>query len=679
MKKFLILNGYFLIAFAANAAESNRIQLAMQAQANAARMPSVPTLSIGVVGNIKQGTTAATIQNPAVVTPTPITPPTPPEKPDKPEKPGPDVPKCLPSGYTITNCMNDLQSCITGGGLANGLATLYDRNISADIIVGMNLCRAQVDFCIANITKCDGDDKYQIYCGATDVWRDFLSRVITPAYYNFVLQNTGLTPNQAENTCLLLDRNVYGSGLAGVSDHDKVTTEYDIQVGAYNGANGNVLIKNNPLGSQVNTTGINGQRGYYARWDATAAQCSVRVAAYNGGKMITNDWLFGIAGDERPAEAWKKTGDSFICNGDLFEFSLLNTTYTIGAVAMPGGAVAGSLIGYGVEKAKKLNCKDEKDRLQLHAEIVAADAGRVIGGVVPAFDYANDINLTEDICNQIASLPRTQCAGVGGGTAVSAKVNDTAITNGQQTVGNTVVNASGLGSSSTVATSSNCAAAAIVNNLKIINAGNTAKGAVVGGLTGLAAGGAATLISSFLEKNNISCSIGDGLEKIGYGKTGRIKSLKEYYVMWNLNLPDAVRPNGIVNNCNDWKNACASVLDLALCPTTQISYQNARTIVDNACAVRGGNCVESISVAVSQGACVDGQGTCAVRDNNSGGNDNGNGEHGGGHGGNGNGGHGNINASQVATYENWGYNAEGVWQSNGVAVIGGNGIVEQGR
>lgn len=71
------------------------------------------------------------------------------------------------------------------------------------------------------------------------------------------------------------------------------------------------------------------------------ATCLIRVAAYNKDKHISNSWLFGAAGDDRPAEVWKAAGDTFSCNKDLFGFSLMNDTSTAAVVGVGGGTVLG--------------------------------------------------------------------------------------------------------------------------------------------------------------------------------------------------------------------------------------------------------------------------------------------------------------------------------------------------
>ena len=205
----------------------------------------------------------------------------------------------------------------------------------------MGLCLTQVERCVTTVRR----NCQYVYASNSDVWLDFNARKVQPEYYAFVLRQTGLTPTQAENTCLLLDRNTYGAAFNAVSVSDRVTSEYDQRVGAYNSARNDSLSKQNPLGARVNDTGIDGKRGYSARWDAENAQCLLRVAAYNKDTPITNSWLFGIVGDDSLAEVWQATGSSFTCNKDLFGFSLMPKTKTVAATAIPGGTLLGAGIG----------------------------------------------------------------------------------------------------------------------------------------------------------------------------------------------------------------------------------------------------------------------------------------------------------------------------------------------
>ena len=311
--------------------------------ASTQRMPSMPTLPLIAVGNIS--------------TDVPVSPNN-----DVPNgggngggdnPPGPDLPpnvtiqECPDGGvknsaYTIDNCMRDVLACVNNGALPNGLNDMFNDDLRASIINGMGLCYNQVDKCITDVRR----NCARVYGSRADVWIDFNSRKVQPEYYSFVLRKTGLTPVQAENTCLLLDKNVYGKSFAAVAGEGKVTAEYDQKIGAYNSQMDGMLSKDNPMGSVVNQNGyVDSQRGHYARWDAATAECLIRVAAYNKDKQISNSWLFGAIGDDRPAEVWKVAGETFTCNKDLFGFSLMKDTATAALIGVGGGTVLGAGIG----------------------------------------------------------------------------------------------------------------------------------------------------------------------------------------------------------------------------------------------------------------------------------------------------------------------------------------------
>jgi hypothetical protein len=105
------------------------------------------------------------------------------------------------SEYAVENCMSDIYSCVSNGALPNGLNDLFNEDLRNSIVSGMGLCSAQIDKCVSSVRK----NCANIYRAASDVWLDFNSRRIQPEYFSFVLRKTGLTPNQAENTCWLLD------------------------------------------------------------------------------------------------------------------------------------------------------------------------------------------------------------------------------------------------------------------------------------------------------------------------------------------------------------------------------------------------------------------------------------------------------------------------------------------
>ena len=319
----------------------------------ASRMPSIPILPVSAVGNM---TVSSGQINNAQPTPNPNPNPNPNPDPDPdptpdpdtpvPPAPNPPTPECPDGGvenssYSVESCMNDILGCVNGGALPNGINSLFNEDLRNSIVNGMGLCLTQVENCVRTVRR----NCQFVYSSNSDVWLDFNARKVQPEYYAFVLRQTGLTPTQAENTCLLLDRNTYGAAFNAVSVNDRVTSEYDQRVGAYNSARNDSLSKQNPLGARVNDTGIDGKRGYYARWDAENAQCLLRVAAYNKDTPITNSWLFGIVGDDSLAEVWQATGSSFTCNKDLFGFSLMPTTKTVAATAIPGGTLLGAGIG----------------------------------------------------------------------------------------------------------------------------------------------------------------------------------------------------------------------------------------------------------------------------------------------------------------------------------------------
>ncbi len=321
--------------------------------ATTARMPNMPTLPLISVGNISTDlpsgggvpNTPNTPDNPDI----PDNPDTPdnPDNPDTPDNPNTPEAPCDDGGeqnsaYNVNMCMNDLLRCINNGALPNGLNDMFNQDQRYAIMNGMGLCNTQIEQCIASVRQ----NCQYVYRTPTDVWIDFNYRKVQPEYYNFVLRKTGLTPHQAENTCWLIDKNTYGKSFAAVAADGKTTGEYNQAIKPYNGQQGSVSIKTQPLGATVNNSGtVDAKRGHYARWDASTATCHIRVAAYNKDKPITNEWLFGIAGDDQSAEVWMNAGDTFTCNKDLFGFSLMNKTKTAAAVGIGGGTLLGAGIG----------------------------------------------------------------------------------------------------------------------------------------------------------------------------------------------------------------------------------------------------------------------------------------------------------------------------------------------
>lgn len=365
---------------------------------NAARMPIMPILPVNAVGNVTLSSDN--------VDPTPNPNPDPDPNPNpEPDTPVP-TPECPDGGianstYTVESCMNDVLGCVNGGALPNGINSLFNEDLRNSIVNGMGLCLTQVENCVTMVRR----NCQNVYASSSDVWLDFNARKVQPEYYSFVLRMTGLTPTQAENTCLLLDRNTYGVAFDAVSVNDQVTSEYAKNIGAYNGQMNNTLSKANPLGAEINKTGIDGKRGYYARWDAENAQCLLRVAAYNKDDHITNSWLFGVVGDDSPAEIWQAAGSTFTCNKDLFGFSLMPKTKTTAAVAIPGGTLLGAgigaLAGHG---DRDFDCSDENMRTQLFKKL--QESGKI--GSLNQFietDLSNaDKTMSLAQCREIVNL-----------------------------------------------------------------------------------------------------------------------------------------------------------------------------------------------------------------------------------------------------------------------------------
>lgn len=688
----------------------------------AARMPTMPSVGLTTIGN----PAVVTINQPAevnsvhtVVDPTPgPTPPPPPEPQPEP------TPECedggvMNSDYTVTMCMNDVLQCVNTGALQGGLNDLFNEDVRNSIMGGMKLCQANIDKCISQVrVNCRN-----VYNETTDVWLDFNSRIIQPEYYNFVLRKTGLTPNQAENTCLLLDRNTYGSSFSSVSDTNVVNTEYNNKVGAYNAANGGTLSKDNPQGVNVNTDGYDGNRGHYARWDAAKAECLIRVAAYNKDKLITNSWLFGAVGNETPAEVWEKTGSTFTCSKDLFDFSLMNDTKTVAVVGVGGGTVLGTAIGaaagagaYNKKKAaydealEEYNdtkyedpCEDDEYRAKLGAyiqrekgkdlvlrtylyESVKLKTEQKDGETVtlkevdeksaqPVFDANKDWStMNTKQCRAIHGLyskmelykAALQYCDIHGWVETTSTVTVQGITNKtiKFTADGTDVMCNGnttcpigltekqiteyvqscaflpLQAGLSVASDSilcehngECVPAEkIAEDVKVLEAlleeiapavdtrvaktfksdskepnkgKEIGKGIAIGAATGAAAGGLATAITAFVEKGNITCKVGDGLNSVALGKSHTIDSLKDFYVKWNLHLPDTVSPTSVVTDIESWKQACTQFNSKLMdCPKVQINMKDTNgkyTLIPSACKVSGSICIVNDSVATSHG------------------------------------------------------------------------------
>ena len=648
--------------------------------ASVARMPSMPTLPINSVGNIS---TDVPTGGTNVV----------PEPPVEPECPDGGVKN---SAYTVDMCMDDVLRCINNGALPNGLNNLFNEEVRHAVENGMGLCISQIEKCVTDVRR----DCANVYRSAADVWIDFNSRKVQPEYYNFVLRKTGLTPNQAENTCRLLDKNTYGASFAAVANDGTTTAEYNKTVGAYNSQQGNMLVKTNPQGVKVNdgNTGVDGSRGHYARWDAETATCLIRVAAYNKDKHISNSWLFGAAGDDKPAEVWKAAGDTFSCNKDLFGFSLMNDTSTVAVVGIGGGTVLGAGIGAIAGHGKReFNCNLGKHRELLMDELKDGRAVGILneyikekvdiskksmdektcGEIVELFDkyyqyetaiaeckdaeyeYKSSITVklsfvttsdeaaavkavapwcfnenykTVDECQNFLDL---QCTLAGDVDKCRTKliekqvkftelsVSPKKLVDGQDCTLKALNLDKENGKGIYCSQSGKCITASNVETeLKRLNSvfgkditnlmingekSNMAKSVGIGAAVGAGTGGLATAITAFVERNNISCRVGDGLEQVAFNKSYSIDTLKDFYVKWNLRVPDVVAPTATITDCQSWKNTCATFADLEQCAAAQFNYKPAgalmTTLVYSACMVSGSACIENYRVAQSQGAC----------------------------------------------------------------------------
>lgn len=646
------------------------------------RMPTMPTLPINTLGNISQNINTVVSTTTTDKPGSPDAPDTPdepdvpdvPDVPDEPDVPDVPAPECPDGGvkfsvYTVDNCMKDVMNCVNGGALPNGMQDLFNEDVRNSIFNGMNLCATQVDKCIASVRmNCEN-----VYRVPADVWLDFNARKIQPEYYNFVLRKTGLTPYQAENTCLLLDRNTYGTSFNAVSaNNNKVTSEYNVPVKAYNGQGGT---KPNTQGVKINNkSGIDGGRGYYARWDATNAECYVRVGAYNKDAQIKNSWLFGAAGDDKIAETWMPVGSTFTCNKDLFGFSLYNDTSTVAVVGIGGGTLVGAGVGAAAGHGKRsFDCGVKDHRKKLLDQLIATEVLDTVNTKLSTHISVADNDITESQCLQIANLVDNSAVCVdkyyvkwkcevsmadeyGNSTqdlfVINADSEDSYIsqienakekyssdkavlaalqaclqeaTDWEDNINAEVVSklricarkssidaiSACLHDSVTGAYDVECPDAKQFNKITIFRTlqdkNNRVQTALIGAGVGAGVGAAATVVTALVEKGNINCRVGDGLEKVSYGKSHNISSLRDFYVKWNLRLPDTIAPTTMVTNCNSWHRACAELNDARQCQSAQINYKpigaTATTLVYGACVRSGSVCIENAAVAKSYGAC----------------------------------------------------------------------------
>lgn len=428
-----------------------------------------------------------------------------------------------------------------------------------------------------------------------------------------------------------------------------------------------MLVKTTPQGVQVNSNddSVDGQRGHYARWDPTTAECWIRVAAYNKDTHIKNSWLFGAAGNDQPAEVWRQAGDTFTCNRDLFGFSLMNQTNTAAVVGIGGGTLVGAGIGALAGHGQRaFNCDIKNHRDMLMTALKGANAVGKVNGyldgtplsvasdtmtvaqcteIVSLYDYAisnsllqttysdnsvtlsisfpcDENNLTEcfnryaRVCadrnfTTIAEcenyLMSQSCTGMSPDECRTFLINNLGVSPDVIEMGSVV-------SDTVEITQPTSEIRAIFNNdivdlLQNGDESNIGKAIGIGVGVGAGAGGLATAITAFVERSNINCRVGDGLAQVGYNKSYSIGTLKDFYVKWNLRLPDTVSPTATVVDCDSWRRACATLTDLNQCAQAQINYRPANasttTLIPSACVVSGSTCIENYPVAKSYGAC----------------------------------------------------------------------------
>ncbi len=606
-------------------------------QPNAARMPSMPILPIGVVGNITTSVpgNAAVYNNLGGNQPSGnlggnVGPDVNAPGPDGSIGSGVDDGVCAEDKYTVENCMNHLTACINNGALPNGLNDMFNADLRVSIINGMNLCAPQVDKCINDVTRnCN-----KVYFSRADVWTDFNSRRVQPEYYNFVLRKTGLTPTQAENTCLLLDSNTYGSSFNRVSSDGK---EIDDELGnvkqAYNAQKEGS--KNNPLGVDENT---DYQRGHYARWDAIEGECLVRVAAYNKDKLITND-LFGTIGDKTPAEVWKAAGSTFSCNKDLFDFGLMRQTREAAIIALPTGAGVGAAVGAGVgaARAKDLadRCDSEKYRENLWEQIKDyddlgqinvflgnTDLGGTEGAKIKRSDNKLDAATCKDLLNlrdiyDLYQIKIKECEFFKTGKITEIEVDEEISLEGNPSAATKNLNGTVTEENAKPLFKDQCAMLKTPNvamknaapenlacsapgkdcldydavkkqvqimgdllanldlDTEVKKGAEIGKGAGVGAAVGLGAAGIATGIVALIEADNIHCRVGDGLANVEYKKSYSIDNLKDLYVKHKLNLPDTALAGAstMVSDQVQWIAQCGTYLTDEECDNAQFYYK----------------------------------------------------------------------------------------------------------
>lgn len=105
----------------------------------------------------------------------------------------------------------------------------------------------------------------------------------------------------------------------------------------------------------------------------------------------------------------------------------------------------------------------------------------------------------------------------------------------------------------------------------------------IGTAIGVGAGGLATAITALVESDNINCRVGDDLGRVGFNKSYSIDSLKDMYVKWKLNLPDAqvMGASSAVNDYKTWTDACKEYsTNETLCKDAQFYYKNASGVLE---------------------------------------------------------------------------------------------------
>ena len=517
--------------------------------------------------------------------------------------------------FSVADCMNQLSACVNGGAVHGGINALFNRDMRNSILNGMAVCPDVVDTCVHYARRMDGQFAYRTNprnasAERNAVWIDFNSRVIQPAYFNHVMRlNNGLTPSQAERVCLLVDRNIFGPSFAAVWQDGSLTLEQKLErtigitrlgtqvhhhgtPGQFNfsgspGPNEQYRGMHTPDGRQDHL-GVHGpdqvfQRGYYARWDASAGQCFVRVAAYRArseqqitvSAMGWNDNVFG----NEAAQEWVAAGESFRCTGDFFGGRIMNRTATMAVVGIGGGAIVGGTIGGIAGHRANRVAGAELDRAHCDNRAfreTLADAIRSARQANPAVMEGVSIGSSESWCRRILGATTgsgdPDSEGADGLTAVQRGAVEREM--------------EGMG-----------------------NRWNVGTGIAVGAGVGAGVGALATGITHFIERRDVECRVGDGLAQVQFGRDGRVETLREFMVKWSLNLPDTPRPTGNqtvpFQDGIAWDNACRTI-SLFDCQHAMIRYQlsdGSEVPVYEACEVRGQVCRINCAVAISQGAC----------------------------------------------------------------------------